>query len=84
MSTAGDREQEFKLPRNVEILDVRLRRRVAVGRELELAISRDGRSPTYAMELQSGKARIWLVVLGFSGQVVTFTDEREVDALLSL
>lgn len=74
----------FKLPRNVEITSVRIRRRVAAGRDFEIDFTREGWSPTYAVELTRGKMTRWLVVLGISGQVVAFENEGEVDEILSL
>ena len=47
-------------------------------------VASSGRTPTYAMHLQRGKLSQWLVVLGFSGQVVSLENEGEVDALLAM
>lgn len=75
---------QFNLPRSVEIAELRLRRRVAARGDLELQFNRAGVSPTYALQLKRGEMSRWLVVLGFSGQIVALEDEREVDELLSL
>lgn len=75
---------EYRLPRGVEIPELRLRRRVAAGGNLEIHYNRLGSCPTYAVRLQRGKMSRWLVVLGVSGQIVPLQDESDVDELLSL
>ena len=74
----------FRLPASVEIKQIRMRRRVTAGSEIEILYNRQGSSPTYAVELGRGKMSRWLVVLGVSGQVVALDHEREVDEILSL
>jgi prepilin-type N-terminal cleavage/methylation domain-containing protein len=75
---------QFRLPRAVEIAEIRLRRRVTAAGNFEIDYNRQGSSPTYALRLQRGKMSRWLVVLGVSGQIVTLKNEGEVDEILSL
>lgn len=75
---------QYRLPRNVEISDIRMRRKVALGQKVAIRFSDQGASPTYAVELRRGKRTRWLVVLGISGQVVAVANEGEADALLSI
>ena len=87
--TEDDRESRtFRIPSRVQITKLTLlepdgtrRNRSGLTR---FPISTSGRTPTYAMHLQRGKYDRWVVVLGFSGQVVHFETERQVDALLAL
>ncbi len=74
----------YRLPRNVEIDEVKLRRKAVTGRDVTINFSDQGRSESYAVELRRGKMTRWLVVLGISGQVVPVNSEEEADALLSL
>lgn len=74
----------YRLPRTVEISEVRLRRKEVTGRDVTINFSDQGRSPTYAVQLRRGNASHWLVVLGISGQVIFLNSEEQVDALLSL
>ena len=78
------RSKQYRLPQSVEISQVRFRRSVTVGNRYAIPFNRNGGSPTYAIELQRGKMRRWLVVLGVSGQVLPLDSEGEVDAILSL
>jgi prepilin-type N-terminal cleavage/methylation domain-containing protein len=77
-------DKQYRLPRHVEIKQIRLRRRLTAGRDLELLFNREGTGPTYAVELVCGKSSRWLVVLGISGQIIALQDRGEVDEILAL
>jgi Tfp pilus assembly protein FimT len=74
----------FRLPRQVEIAEIRMGRRAVSGGPFELNINRHGQSASYAVHLQRGNADRWLVVLGTSGQIITLKEKGEADAILSL
>lgn len=78
-----EESSRYRLPRTVEIRDIRIPRRAVVGGDFEIEFNREGRSVTYAIELGRGDMTRWMLVLGASGQVLTITDEREVDEILS-
>lgn len=78
----GDRS--FQIPTAVEIESIALGRRAIAGSEVDIDYSRDGWSPTYALQLKRGEIEQWIVVLGASGQVVSVRDRGEADALLRL
>ncbi len=78
------RDISFRLPNRVTVSDVRLGKSSLRDRESKIEINGQGRSATYAIQLQRGKLTQWLVVLGFSGQVVALKNEGELDAILSL
>ncbi len=80
----GSPESTYRLPRQVKIKEVRMRRQGVVGTQVEIDINRFGQSPTYAVELQRGETSRWLVVLGLTGQVISLDSEGEADAILSL
>lgn len=84
IESPGRQDARFRLPAKVEISNIRLRRRVTAGSNFEIRFSREGRSPTYAVELRRGEMSRWLVILGTSGQVIPIDKEGEVDAILSL
>lgn len=86
LMVSGDRaaDARFRLPQSVEITQIRMRRRVVAGRDVEIPFNRQGVCPTYAVQIQRGKLRRWVVVLGLSGQVVALNDQGEVDEILSL
>ena len=75
---------QYRLPRSVEITEIRMRRRVTAGGNFEIHFNREGSSPTYALRLERGNMSRWLVVLGVSGQVVLLENEGEVDEIMSL
>ena len=75
---------QYRLPRSVEITEIRMRRRVTAGGNFEIRFNREGSSPTYAVRLERGNMSRWLVVLGVSGQVVVLENEGEVDEIMSL
>tara|TARA_R110002049_G_scaffold4601_5_gene32722 strand:+ start:1011769 stop:1012269 length:501 start_codon:yes stop_codon:yes gene_type:complete len=86
---SGDqrRTRMFRIPRRVEIVELTVidaggRRRSPSG-VTNFVVTGSGRTPTYALHLQRGKYHRWLVVLGFSGQVVSLENAGEVDALLA-
>ncbi len=70
---ADGNERVFRLPQRVDVLSWRLATQRSGGQQLAIAVDGDGRSPSYVVELGSGKLRLWLVVLGGSGQ--TFVRE---------
>lgn len=74
----------FRLPRQVEIAEIRMGRTAVAGGPFELGINRHGQSDSYAVHLRRGETHRWLVVLGTSGQTVTLNDQGEADAILSL
>ena len=74
----------FRLPRRVEIAEIRMGRTTVAGGPLQLGINRHGQSESYAIHLQRGSVQRWLVVLGTSGQIVALNDKGEADAILSL
>ncbi|MFK8113466.1 MAG: Tfp pilus assembly protein FimT/FimU [Rubripirellula sp.] len=76
--------RKFRLPSSVEIGKVRMGRVSTRLSSVEINYSREGTSPTYAVEFRRGKLTQWLVVLGRSGQVITLDQEGEVNALLSI
>jgi general secretion pathway protein H len=78
----------FGLPGAVELAEFRIKEpgratRAAHG-SIRFDVAGSGRSPTYAMRMKLGKQERWLVVLGFSGQVVPVKEKEAVDDLLSL
>ena len=75
---------QYRLPRNVEIGDIRMPRKSLTARDVTFTLSDRGRSPTYAVELRRGAMSRWIVILGISGQVIPMQSEDEVDAILSL
>ena len=79
----GDRTT-FRLPSRVKIKQIRMRRQVTSGSRIDIDINSSGQSRTYAIQLERGKASRWLVVLGFSGQVIQLDTGREVDAIFWL
>lgn len=82
-----DPQQEnasFQLPSKVEIEEVRFAGSKRSQKQSDFSISGQGRSTTYAIQLRRGELTRWLVVLGFSGQVVPVNNESEVDAILSI
>lgn len=86
LSVNADRpghDVSFRLPSRVEITEIRFGSKQLRGRETGFRVSAQGRSASYAVQLQRGKLTKWLVVLGFSGQVVTMDKEGEVNAILS-
>ena len=74
----------LELPRSI-----RLRRVIAEGRELasgqaELAVSRQGYSPTYGLELMTDKGRqVWLLAAGLTGQVSRLEHEKDLRQALA-
>ncbi|MGI9472561.1 MAG: pilus assembly FimT family protein [Rubripirellula sp.] len=84
IDTPGPGNAKYHLLNRVEIGKVRLSRRVTVGNQFKIQFSREGASPTYAVELRRGEMSQWLLVLGTSGQIVPLRNEGEVDAILSL
>ena len=87
LSVSMNRESQdifFRLPNRVTVSDLRLGKTSVRDSESKIEINGQGRSPTYAIQLQRGELKQWLVVLGFSGQVVASKNEGEVDAILSL
>ena len=74
----------FAIPRRVAISEVRVGKNRTSGKTVDININGEGRSANYAVELRRGDLRHWLVVLGFSGQVVALQNEGEVNAMLSL
>lgn len=79
-----DRHSSVRLPGKVIVKQVRIRRRVIAGRQLELQYSAAGTSPTFAIEIERGNVTRWLLVLGMSGQVVALDREEQVDEILSI
>ena len=77
------KDRVFGLPSGVQISSVRLSRNSVAGRQLDLRYSRDGVSPTYAIQLQRGDKSHWLVILGISGQIIHSSSEGEVNEILS-
>ena len=81
------RRRMFRIPNLVEIAELKMvdsdGRRRSMRSVTDFEVASSGRTPTYAVHLQRGKLSKWLVVLGFSGQIVSLESEREVDALLS-
>lgn len=82
--SADRSDPTYRLPRQVKIKEIRMRRRKVVVGQVEVDINSFGQSPSYAMHLQRGESSRWLVVLGFSGQVITFDTKGEADAILAL
>ena len=80
----GNPMASYRLPRSVEINDVKIGRQAITARDVTLNINDQGRSESYALQLRRGKMIRWLVVLGISGQVIPVDSEEEADALLSL
>ncbi len=74
----------YRLPSRVTVSDLRFGKTSVAGRESRFKINGQGRSATYAIQLQRGELTQWLVVLGISGQVVALKSKGEVDAILSL
>jgi Tfp pilus assembly protein FimT len=74
----------FRLPRQVEIAEIRMGRRAVAGGPFGLNINRHGQSDSYAVHLRRGTAERWLIVLGTSGQIIAVNDKGEADAILSL
>lgn len=77
-------EAAFRLPRRVKVASLLTSESRANRSELILTVGTDGRSTSYAVELEKGESTQWLVVLGGSGQVVRRKDKRSVDELLQL
>jgi len=71
------------MPGKVEIVGVKMKRGGVSGRDTPIRFNKQGRSPNYAIELKRGNMRRWLIILGFSGQVITVDRGEDVDALLS-
>lgn len=84
IDSPGPSKAHYDLPHRVDIGKVRLSRRVTLGNSFKIQYSREGVSPTYAVELRRGEMSKWLLVLGTSGQIVPLNNEGEVDAILSL
>jgi hypothetical protein len=82
-SAKGDRTT-FRLPRQVEIAEIRIGRSMTAGGPVQLEINRYGQSASYAIRLQRGNSDRWLLVLGTSGQFITLAGKGEADAILSL
>jgi prepilin-type N-terminal cleavage/methylation domain-containing protein len=74
----------YRLPKSVRIKQLRMRRQISAGSQFDFDVNRDGHSPTYALLLERGNVNRWLVVLGFSGQVIRLDSKGEVDALLAI
>lgn len=94
---SGTRNRVFRLPRQIEIAELRASADRATAGNLSRAGSRsitsstaglyyaaDGSSPTYALKLARGDLQRWFVVLGLSGQVVPCDREEQVDAIFRL
>ena len=74
----------FRLPGRVVVEKIQLARKSSSRKDSKIAINGQGRSPPYAIQLRRGELTKWLVVLGFSGQVVPVDNEGEVNAILSI
>ena len=73
----------FTLAPQITIAQIRVAGNRGLPGDAQINVNGEGRSPSYAIELQRGALKQWLVVLGFSGQVVTLRNEGEVNAILS-
>lgn len=82
-SAANAGQITTSMPGKVEIVGVKTQRRVVSGRDTPIRFNKQGRSPSYAIELKRGTMTRWLIILGFSGQVIAVDQEEDVDALLS-
>ncbi len=74
---------QYRMPRKVEIGEIRMQRKALSARDVTIMVSDRGRSPTYAVELRRGAMSRWIVILGISGQVIPVQSEDEVDAILA-
>ncbi|TWT98398.1 prepilin-type N-terminal cleavage/methylation domain-containing protein [Stieleria varia] len=81
---ADGSERLFQLHQRVDVLSWRLATRRSGGRQVEIAVDGDGRSSSYVVELGGGKSRVWLVVLGGSGQTFVTPRQDEARGLLTL
>lgn len=80
-----DEAPAFAVSRGVELAQVRTARQAADYGVLETSVSPFGQSETYALCLQASSGRrVWLVVLGASGQCLRLDEEEEVEQILSL
>ena len=89
-SAASESAELWALPRGYEFAELRLVGQPPALRELAIAYSQHGHSPTYAVKLLGpGRARDdqrpsqWLLVAGLTGQVTSMSDETEALAVLA-
>jgi prepilin-type N-terminal cleavage/methylation domain-containing protein len=73
----------FALPGTVHISRLLLRGRDMREGETAISCSRAGLTPTYAMELDDGGRRQWLIVAGMTGQVVKVDSENDAKEILA-
>ena len=57
-------------------------RHFAIHRSVQLRVSREGQTPTYAICFETAKARRWLVFAGGSGRILHCDQEQEVRRIL--
>lgn len=88
LSLADDRGQPvpsvaLTLPDSFRLERLWVRNQDIGRREVALSISRNGSSPSYAMELSGGAGRRWLIVAGLTGQVIQVEHEDEAQYILA-
>ena len=77
--TVEDRQEErrFQLPRQVAIESLRME-----GNARGLIALGDGSTPSYVVELECDRAKVFVLFAGGSGQVLHLTDAKQVQAIL--
>lgn len=81
---ADGTQARFSLPSRAEIESVRSSVSRGGSNRLSLNVDIDGRSASYLIEIRTGSAAKFLVVLGASGQMVVETNRRAALAMLAL
>ena len=77
--------RDFAIPTGVEIEQIMTRSQRSDDGLLRIAVSPLGQTDTYALRLRASSGRkVWLVVLGASGQCLEFDRESDVEEMLSL
>jgi prepilin-type N-terminal cleavage/methylation domain-containing protein len=82
-SAGGEGDIVMRLPEGYRLETVRLAGRTSASGDVAIEY-RDGRSPSYAVEVVGpDRSSRWLVFAGLTGQLTRLTDEREVEALFA-
>ena len=81
---ANGQSKIFRLPRRVVIKSVLSATVRSATQSFPLTVGIDGRTSSYAIELEAGGASSWLVVLGGSGQASRVKERRTAEDLLKL
>lgn len=81
---ATDSTRRVKLPKGIDIQEIRVGRRRMTGRTVPVSLSPLGQSEPYAVRLTAAnEASHWLLTIGLTGQQLELESERDIDALLS-